>query len=174
MVQCHCKRELLVVATLVKMHRSSVGKKARTYVKADNNGSYESNPIQHTTHHKSTTKETNNNEKKSTKDEDDGSVPILAPPCTQLERQEGHHIAFGIIDLVTTTTDLKGLVSTDLPGRFPFTSSKGNNYIMCMYDYDSNVIWSHPIKFLENPDLIIGINACYKVLDKANFTPIIH
>ena len=45
---------------------------------------------------------------------------------------------------------------------------------MCMYDYDSNVIWSHPIKSLENADLIIDINACYKVLDEANITPIIY
>ena len=43
-----------------------------------------------------------------------------------------------------------------------------------MYDYDISVIWSHPIKSRENPDLIIGINACYKVLDEANITPIIH
>ena len=43
-----------------------------------------------------------------------------------------------------------------------------------MYDYDSNIIWSHPIKSRENPGLIIGINACYKVLDEANITPIIH
>ena len=69
----------------------------------------------------STTKE--NNEKHSTKDEDDGSIPILTPTRTQLERQKGHHVAFGIIDL-STSKDLKGLVSTDLPGRFPFTSSK--------------------------------------------------
>ena len=43
-----------------------------------------------------------------------------------------------------------------------------------MYGYDSNIIWSHPIKLHGNLDLIIGINACYKVLDKANITPIIH
>ena len=43
-----------------------------------------------------------------------------------------------------------------------------------MYDYDSNVIWSQPIKLRENADLIIGINVCYKVLDKANITSIIH
>ena len=73
---------------------------------------------------RSTTKD--NNEKKNTKDEDDGSVHILAPPRTQLERQKGHHVAFGIIDL-STSKDLKGLVSTDHPGHFPFTSSKGNN-----------------------------------------------
>ena len=43
-----------------------------------------------------------------------------------------------------------------------------------MYDYDSNIIWSHPIKSRENRDIIIGINACYKVLDEGNITPIIH
>ena len=40
-----------------------------------------------------------NDEKDIIKDEDDGSVPVLAPPRTQLERQKGHHIAFGLIDL---------------------------------------------------------------------------
>ena len=108
------------------------------------------------------------------KDEDDGSIPVLAPPRTQLELEQGHHVAFGFIDMSTETHGLKGLVSTDLPGRFPFTSSKGNNYIMYMYDYDSNVIWSHPIKSRYSADLIIGINACYKVLDDANITPLIH
>ena len=91
----------------------------------------------------------------------------------QLERQKGHHVAFGLIHL-STSKKLKGLVSTDLPGRFPFTSSKNNNYIMCMYDYNSNAIWSHPIKSRDSSDLIIGINACYKVLEDANITPIIH
>ena len=80
---------------------------------------------------------------------------------------------FRIIDL-SIVNDLKGLVSIDLPGRFPFTSSKGNNYIMSIYDYDLNIIWSHPIKLRKIADLIISINACYKVLDKANITPIIH
>ena len=45
---------------------------------------------------------------------------------------------------------------------------------MCMYDYDSNAIWSHPIKSRDSSDLIIGINAYYKVLEDANITPIIH
>ena len=51
-----------------------------------------------------TTKENNNNDKESTKDEDNGSVSILAPPRTQLERQQGHHIAFRIINLSTAKT----------------------------------------------------------------------
>ena len=40
-----------------------------------------------------------NNEQESTKDEDDGSVPILAPPCTHLQLAQGYHIVFGIINL---------------------------------------------------------------------------
>ena len=69
-----------------------------------------------------------NDQKDDIKDEDDGFVPILAPPQTQLECQKGHHVAFGLIDL-SKTKELKGLVSTDLPGRFPFTSSKNTSAI---------------------------------------------
>jgi hypothetical protein len=31
-----------------------------------------------------------------------------------------------------------GQIHTDQTGRFPVVSSKGNNYIMILYDYDSN------------------------------------
>ena len=42
---------------------------------------------------------------------------------------------------------------------------------MCLYDYDSNVIWSHPIKSSDSADLIINrIKDCCKVLDKSNTT----
>lgn len=34
----------------------------------------------------------------------------------------------------------------DLTGRFPYTSSRGNNYIFVLYDFDSNAILSTPLK----------------------------
>jgi hypothetical protein len=37
-------------------------------------------------------------------------------------------------------------IYTDKTGRFPVVSSKGNNYIMVLYDYDGNVILAEPIK----------------------------
>ena len=43
-----------------------------------------------------------------------------------------------------------------------------------MYAYDLNIIWFHPIKSQEGPDLITRINACYQVLDDANIKPIIY
>jgi hypothetical protein len=39
-----------------------------------------------------------------------------------------------------------GQIYTAQTGRFPVVSSKGNTYIMILYDYDSNVILAQPIK----------------------------
>ena len=33
----------------------------------------------------------------------------------------------------------------DLTGRFPYTSSRGNNYIFVLYDFDSNAILATPL-----------------------------
>ena len=35
---------------------------------------------------------------------------------------------------------------SDQTGRFPYRSSRGNEYIMVMYDYDSNAILATPLK----------------------------
>ena len=35
---------------------------------------------------------------------------------------------------------------SDLTGRFPFQSTRGNEYILVMYDYDSNAILAKPVK----------------------------
>ena len=39
---------------------------------------------------------------------------------------------------------------TDQTGRFPILSNKGNQYIMLMYDYDSNGILVHPVINFDN------------------------
>jgi hypothetical protein len=39
-----------------------------------------------------------------------------------------------------------GQIYTDQMGRFPVVSSKGNKYIMILYDHDSNAIMAQPIK----------------------------
>jgi hypothetical protein len=47
-----------------------------------------------------------------------------------------------------------GQIYTDQTGRFPVVSSKGNKYIMILYDYDSNAILAQPIKDRTSPDLL--------------------
>jgi hypothetical protein len=47
-----------------------------------------------------------------------------------------------------------GQIYTDQTGRFPVVSSKGNKYIMILYDYDSNAILAQPIKDRTTPGLL--------------------
>jgi hypothetical protein len=47
-----------------------------------------------------------------------------------------------------------GQIYTDQTGRFPVVSSKGNKYIMILYDYDSNSILAQPIKDRTAPELL--------------------
>jgi hypothetical protein len=47
-----------------------------------------------------------------------------------------------------------GQIYTDQTGRFPVVSSKGNKYIMVLYDYDSNAILAQPIKNRTAPELL--------------------
>jgi hypothetical protein len=47
-----------------------------------------------------------------------------------------------------------GLIYTDQTGIFPVVSSKGNKYIMILYDYDSNAILAKPIKDRTAPELL--------------------
>jgi hypothetical protein len=47
-----------------------------------------------------------------------------------------------------------GQLNTDQTGRFPVISSKGNKYIMILYDYDSNAILAQPIKDRTAPELL--------------------
>jgi hypothetical protein len=67
-------------------------------------------------------------------DEEIDPKPPLEPP-RQINNRE-HNIE------VTTIAfeELKGIMATDLPGRFPTASGQGNSYVMVMYDFDSNTI----------------------------------
>jgi hypothetical protein len=47
-----------------------------------------------------------------------------------------------------------GQIYTDQTGRFPVVSSKGNKYIMILYDYDINAILAQPIKYRTAPELL--------------------
>ena len=98
----------------------------------------------------------------------------LAPPRSHTSRAQSHEvIACGVVDLRDNHA-INGLVCSDLPGRFPITSSKGNNYIFILYDCDSNVILSKAIKSREKHEIVSGYQQCYDELKAANITPVLH
>jgi hypothetical protein len=47
-----------------------------------------------------------------------------------------------------------GQIYKDQTGIFPVVSSKGNKYIMVLYDYDSNAIVAKPIRDRTAPELL--------------------
>ena len=87
-----------------------------------------------------------------------------------MERVINHQVVCGVI----ATSKLKGTISTDLPGRFPFTSDLLNNYIFIMYDFDSNTIQGVPTKSRNKSKLMRGFEMCYKESKEVNITPNLH
>jgi hypothetical protein len=93
----------------------------------------------------------------------------LSAPDSNATRRREHAVGAATFQL----DELTGLICTDLPGRFPFISSRGNNYIFVLYDYDSNAILAEPIPSRKKEDLIQGYEACYHKLKSAGIKPIL-
>ena len=66
-----------------------------------------------------------------------------ALPHRTTDASKTHHVG---IARVLPIDQMAGTVSTDITGRFPITSARGNAYVFVMYDYDSNAILASPIK----------------------------
>ena len=50
--------------------------------------------------------------------------------------------------------EVTGNIFTDQTGRFPVMSSKGNQYIMVLYDYDYSAILAKPMKNRSESELV--------------------
>ena len=100
--------------------------------------------------------------------EEEESEKPLDPPRSHLQLQKNHQVcAAGVVSY----EELKGLICTDLPGRFPVQSFYGNEYIFVMYDYDSNLINAVPIKSRSKKHILEGYETVYKTLIDAGIQP---
>eukprot|EP00804_Cyclotella_cryptica_P020487 CCRYP_019795-RA/>CCRYP_019795-RA protein AED:0.41 eAED:0.41 QI:0/-1/0/1/-1/1/1/0/277 len=63
-----------------------------------------------------------------------------------------------------TIAKVDGQLFTDQTGRFPVTSSRGNNYIVIFYIVDANYIKSYPIKSRHRTELIKAYDDVYNFL----------
>jgi hypothetical protein len=100
--------------------------------------------------------------------EETAPEPPLDLPRGNIDRK--HYVGVDAVKF----EDLKGTISTDLPGRFPITSACGNPYVFVLYDYNSNCILAVPIKNRTKASLIQGFQTCLSDLSKAGIKPIIH
>ena len=65
-------------------------------------------------------------------------------------------------------------IYSDLTGRFPQRSSRGNQYIFILYDTNSNCIFAEPIKDRTSTHIEKAYGKILNTLKKANISPAIH
>jgi hypothetical protein len=68
-------------------------------------------------------------------------------------------------------TELDVKVYTDLTGRFPTTSSKGNKYVLILYAYYGNAILAEPMESRSDTEAVRAYTVIYKQLTDAGLHP---
>ena len=66
--------------------------------------------------------------------------------------------------------EIKGKVFSEQTGRFLITSSRGNKYIIVMYDNDSNAILAEPMKNRSQAEIVKTQAYLHEYLSKRGFT----
>ena len=90
--------------------------------------------------------------------------------CQELPLNRKHKVV-GIS--VFKFEELNGMISTDLPGRFPITSARGNAYILVMYCYTNNAILATAIRSRLAKDIRKGYDEMYKKLLLSGIIPVL-
>jgi hypothetical protein len=67
--------------------------------------------------------------------------------------------------------NITGQIYSDQTGRFPVTSSKGNQYIMIVYDYDSAAILAEPLKNRIKQELVRAYSKLHQHLTERGLKP---
>jgi hypothetical protein len=74
----------------------------------------------------------------------------------------------------TTIMEPTGQIYTDQTGRFVVPSSNGNNYLMILYDYDSNAILAEPMRNCTGKSILKAFETLQTRLVTAGLTPKLH
>jgi hypothetical protein len=64
-----------------------------------------------------------------------------------------------------------GQIHSDLTGRFLTASSRGNSYLLIVYDYDSNYIHAEPMKSRGGPEIIAAYQRTFRMFTSRGLTP---
>lgn len=66
-----------------------------------------------------------------------------------------------------------GQVYTDQTGRFPAISARGNQYVMVLYDYDSNAILTEPMSSCHEHELVRAYTKLHTLLTARGLKPLL-
>jgi hypothetical protein len=65
---------------------------------------------------------------------------VMTTPTSPVESRVRTHLVYA------KAVEITGQIFSDQTGRFPVTSSRGNKYLMIVYDCDSAAILAEPLK----------------------------
>jgi hypothetical protein len=77
----------------------------------------------------------------------------------------------GKTEFVYATIVDSGQINSDLTGRFPTTSTKGNKYVLVINDYDTNSVLTEPIKSRGDQEMVRAYNKLIQELVDHGFKP---
>jgi hypothetical protein len=86
------------------------------------------------------------------------------------QEERTNHVYMAIVH----PQDPKGNIYTDLCGRFPILSSRGNQYIFVLYDYDSNAILARAMKNRTDKEMSRVFSELADTLADRGFKPQYH
>ena len=76
-----------------------------------------------------------------------------------------------ILQMHISDTKLKQAGCLDLTGRFPYSSSRGNNYFLVIYDYDSNAILVEVLKNRKAESITAAWKKSVSILEQQGIQP---
>eukprot|EP00978_Attheya_sp_CCMP212_P006284 scaffold14236_cov54-Attheya_sp.AAC.6 len=102
-----------------------------------------------------------------------------APPPVEDESQSDSHLPqdHTILPgdkthfLFATIHDARGQIYTDQPGSFLVSASKGNSYMLVLYDYDSNYIHVEPMPSRSKVSILAAYKKALAILIRAGLRP---
>jgi hypothetical protein len=91
-------------------------------------------------------------------------------PPSDPNNHRTHHCFASVVDPAAAT----GQIHTDQTGKFIVASSNGNNYILVLYDYDSNSILVAPMRSRTGPCILAAFKVLHARLVTAGLRPQLH
>jgi hypothetical protein len=87
-------------------------------------------------------------------------------PAREPSNKRSHHCYVALIK-----PERSGQIYSDLTGRLPLASSKGNNYLLIIYDYDSNGILAQPMRTWTGSCILAAYKVLHECLVAAGLQP---
>jgi hypothetical protein len=100
-------------------------------------------------------------------------LPIATSLDVSPSREPNNIRTNAVFATVLASTDLRKSYS-DQTGRFPVQSSRGHNYVMILYDYDSNAILSKPMKTRQGSEIAKTWTSLFSQLQLNGYAPELH